>query len=109
MFGAPACLRMERMTGQLCVDVVVDVPASRIEHPFTYLAGAAQTSLGARVRVPFRGRTVGGWVVSEPKIVSDPSSFKSIDSIDGAGSALDPSFVRLADWMRRRYACSFRA
>jgi primosomal protein N' (replication factor Y) (superfamily II helicase) len=99
---------MERMNALTCVDVVVDVPASRIEHAFTYLAGETQTSLGARVRVPFRGRTVGGWIVSEPKIVSEASTLLAIDAVDREGVALDPSFVRLADWMRRRYACSFR-
>ncbi len=96
------------MTDATCVDVVVDVPASRLGSAFTYLTGGLTPSIGLRVRVPFGGRSVGGWVVSEATVAADPPSLKSIERADPEGASLDPSLVRLADWMHRRYACSFR-
>jgi len=95
------------MNDALCVDVVVDVPASRLGSAFTYRTGGVVPSIGAGVRVPFGGRSVRGWVVSEASSAPDPASLKAIERIDADG-ALDPSLVRLADWMYRRYACSFR-
>ena len=96
------------MTPAACVDVVVDVQASRLESPFTYLTGDVALRLGARVRVPFRGRTVAGWVVSDVKSAGGDASLKTIEGLDADGASLDPELVRLADWMHRRYACSFR-
>lgn len=91
-----------------CVDVVVDVPASRLADAFTYLVGESDGALGGRVRVPFGGRSVGGWIVSERRAASDPSSLKPIERDDDGRAGLDPSLVRLAGWLRRRYACSYR-
>lgn len=91
-----------------CVDVVVDVPAARLADAFTYLVGASSGGIGARVRVPFGGRSVGGWIVSERRPAADPSALRSIEHDDAEREALDPSLVHLAGWLRRRYACSFR-
>ena len=96
------------MTDPTCVDVVVDVPSSRLGSAFTYLTGGLTPSIGVHVRVPLGGRSVGGWVVSEAKVAPDPASLKSIERVDPEGTSLDPSLVRLAEWMHRRYACSFR-
>lgn len=116
MSAAPVGRGMERMIDttrvgtidMTCVDVVVDVPASRLESAFTYLTGGTAPELGARVRVPFGGRTVGGWVVSDRKTASATDSLKTIEVVETGDGALDPALVRLADWMRKRYACSFR-
>ncbi|HZW76352.1 MAG TPA: hypothetical protein VFF43_22555, partial [Caldimonas sp.] len=91
-----------------CVDVVVDVPAARLAEAFTYLVGGSEARLGARVRVPFGGRTVDGWIVSDRRAALDPDSLKPIESEDDEQRALDASLVRLAGWLHKRYACSYR-
>jgi primosomal protein N' (replication factor Y) len=91
-----------------CVDVVVDVPAARLAEAFTYLVGGSEARMGARVRVPFGGRSVGGWIVSERRAAVDPESLKPIESDEEERRSLDPSLVRIAGWLHRRYACSYR-
>ena len=91
-----------------CVDVVVDVPAARLAEAFTYLVGDSAAVLGGRVRVPFGGRTVGGWIVSDRRVATDPSALRPIEADDDARAPLEPSLVRLATWLHRRYACSYR-
>ncbi|HME81037.1 MAG TPA: primosomal protein N' [Candidatus Eremiobacteraceae bacterium] len=97
------------MSDVVCVDVVVDVPSSQVDRAYTYLAGAEPPALGARVRVPFGGRIVGGWVVSPPLAVPGGNGeLKAIASVDGTAAHFGPEAVRLAAWLRRRYACTFR-
>ena len=96
------------MNAGTAVDVVVDVATSRLESAFTYLTGGLTLALGDRVRVPFGGRSVGGWVVSERKVAADPAALKPVEALDAGGASLDPALVRLAQWMHVRYACSFR-
>lgn len=91
-----------------CVDVVVDVRAARLAEAFTYLVGSSSGTVGARVRVPFGGRSVGGWIVSERRPAVDAASLKSIEADDVERGSLDPAVVRLAAWLHRRYACSYR-
>jgi primosomal protein N' (replication factor Y) len=99
---------MEELTAPTCVDVVVDVGASRLEGAFTYLTGSLSPAIGARVRVSFGGRSVGGWVVSAPAIAANAMALRPIESVDDASEPLDAAAVRLARWMYRRYACTFR-
>lgn len=91
-----------------CVDVVVDVTASRLDAALTYLTGVAVPPIGARVRVPLGTRLVDGWVVSEPRTTSETQGLKPIDFIDETSAPLDPVAIALARWMHRRYACTFR-
>lgn len=101
-------IRVEELKAATCVDVVVDVAASRLEEAFTYLTGGYAPAIGARVHVSFGGRLVGGWVVSAPSISTKADALRPIESIDDAAEPLDPAAVRLARWMHRRYACTFR-
>jgi len=91
-----------------CVDVVVDVPTTRLDEPFTYVIGGVVPAIGSRVRVPLGGRTVTGWVISEPVGVPEDAALKSIDSVGEDAPRFDAAAVRLAAWLRRRYACTFR-
>ena len=69
------------------MDVVVDVPSSQVDRAYTYLAGADPPALGARVRVPFGGRIVGGWVVSPPLAVPGGNGeLKPIAAVDGTAA-----------------------
>ena len=96
------------MTSTRCVDVVVDVPTARLDGPFTYAIAGEPPRIGARVRVPFGGRDVGGWVVSEPITVPDGAALKPIQAIEEEPPRFDAEAVRLAAWLRRRYACTYR-
>jgi len=92
-----------------CVDVVVDVPSAQVDQAYTYLANGTPPPLGARVRVPFGGRLVSGWVVSGPLALPDgDGALKAIDSIENADAQFGAESVHLAAWLRRRYACTFR-
>ncbi|MBC5824638.1 MAG: primosomal protein N' [Candidatus Eremiobacteraeota bacterium] len=97
------------MSGQLAVDVVVDVSSARVDGFFTYLVGADDVpGPGARVRVPFNGRVVGGWVVGSARNADGLKGLKAVLELDPASTPLDASALALATWMRRRYACTFR-
>jgi primosomal protein N' (replication factor Y) len=96
------------MTEIRCVDVVVDVPTARLDGPFTYAVGGEAPHIGARVRVPLGGRKVYGWVISEPVIIPDGAALKPIESIEEEEPRFDVQAVRLAAWLRRRYACTYR-
>jgi primosomal protein N' (replication factor Y) len=92
-----------------CVDVVVDVPSAQVDQAYTYLADGAPPPLGARVRVPFGGRLVSGWVVSGPlRLPAGDGALKAIAAIENADAQFGAESVHLAAWLRRRYACTFR-
>jgi primosomal protein N' (replication factor Y) len=92
-----------------CVDVVVDVPSAHVDQAYTYLADGTPPPLGARVRVPFGGRLVSGWVVSGPlRLPEGDGALKPIASIENADAQFGAESVHLAAWLRRRYACTFR-
>jgi primosomal protein N' (replication factor Y) len=94
---------------RICVDVVVDVPSSQVDRAYTYLTDGHAPSLGAKVRVPFGGRIVGGWVISEPvHLPGEDGELKPIAAIEDPASQFGAEAVRLAAWLRRRYACTFR-
>ncbi|MBV8172452.1 MAG: primosomal protein N', partial [Candidatus Eremiobacteraeota bacterium] len=97
------------MSDVICVDVVVDVPSSQVDRAYTYRTTSDEPPLGARVRVPFGGRTVSGWVISPPKAIEGgDGQLKSIVAVEDAAQSFGPVAVRLAAWLRRRYACTFR-
>ncbi|MBV8081875.1 MAG: primosomal protein N' [Candidatus Eremiobacteraeota bacterium] len=97
------------MSEIVCVDVVVDVPSSQVDRAYTYRTDGEPPPLGSRVRVPFGGRTVGGWVVSPPLLVpGSDAALKPISAVEDAAARFGSEAVRLAAWLRRRYACTFR-
>ena len=97
------------MNERTCVDVVVDVPSAHVDQAYTYLADGTPPPLGARVRVPFGGRLVSGWVVSGALRLPDgDGALKPIAAIENADAQFGAESVHLAAWLRRRYACTFR-
>jgi primosomal protein N' (replication factor Y) (superfamily II helicase) len=87
---------------------VVDVATAHVDGPFTYTTGGSAPALGARVRVPFGGRLVGGWVVSDPAPAQPDASLKAIVDVEDESPRFDAEAVHLAAWLRGRYACTFR-
>jgi primosomal protein N' (replication factor Y) (superfamily II helicase) len=92
-----------------CVDVVVDVPSAQVDQAYTYLTDGTPPPLGSRVRVPFGGRLVSGWVVSGPlALPGRDGELKPIAAVENAEAQFGAESVHLAAWLRRRYACTFR-
>lgn len=91
-----------------CVDVVVDVPSAHVDGSFTYAVDENIPPLGARVRVPFGGRIVGGWVVSDPAPAQPGAPLKPIAGVEDETPRFGAEAVHLAAWLRTRYACTFR-
>ncbi len=90
------------------VDIVVDVAASRLEGAFSYRVDGTDPPIGARVRVPFANRIVGGWVVSDAYDGPETQMLKAVAGVEEDAPRIDPRLIRLAEWMYRRYACTFR-
>jgi len=89
------------------VDVVLDVPTSALNTPFTYAVGAQTPALGARVRVPLGKRFVAGWVVGVRTETGGLHDVKAIDEILQE-TAIPSEAIALAQWLSRRYACTLR-
>ncbi len=80
-------------------DVALPVPLDRV---FTYLAGEAQPSVGARVLVPFRNEKLAGVVVrlhDEPP----PVEAKPILSVLDEQPVLSPQLMELGQWIAQYY------
>ena len=95
----------------ISVDVVVDVPSADVDQAYTYRTNGVRPTLGTRVRVPFGGRLVSGWVVRTGATAAadaGASELKPIHGIESTTAQFGPDAVRLAMWLRRRYACTFR-
>ncbi|MDA1194767.1 MAG: primosomal protein N' [Planctomycetota bacterium] len=87
------------------VAVALDLPVDRL---FTYRVPAAQreqAEVGHRVRVPFRGRTLTGFVAAlehgEPEF-----SVKDVAEAPDDGATLTPDLLRLGAFIARYYGCS---
>ena len=89
------------------VDVVLDVPTSALNTPFTYAVGEETPALGARVRVPLGKRFVAGWVVGVRTETGGLHDVKAIDEILQE-TAIPSEAIALAQWLSRRYACTLR-
>ena len=98
--------RVEPLEAPL-VDVVVDVPSVQVDGAFTYATGGLRLEVGSRVRVPFGGRIVRGWVVGAAATRPD-ADIKTISEIESDTPGFNGATARLARWMRRRYASTFR-
>jgi primosomal protein N' (replication factor Y) (superfamily II helicase) len=98
--------------GTRLAEIAVDGP---VRGCFTYLSGdVGDLAPGARVEVPFGGRSLPGFFIRERTLDDlqkdgiDPSRLKAIlKRLDGeSGDALlTPPLLELAKWMARHYAC----
>ena len=88
-------------------DVALKLPLQRA---FTYaIAAGMPVAVGSRVRVPFRGKTMSGVVVSlrDDSGDVDPSKLRSIEKVlDDGTMALPPTLMQLAQRMVEDYGCS---
>jgi primosomal protein N' (replication factor Y) len=85
------------------------LPALPVDRPFTYLVPGPwrdRIAVGSRVVVPFRSRTVSGFVVG---FTDQTPAFeaKPIDRVVGEGPAVDSREFELAKWIAERYLCGW--
>lgn len=86
--------------------VVLNIP---LEKSFEYevpLAMREQICVGKLVRVPFGKREVNGCVVELKAQKSFPYQVKPIKAIISPDFVLEPSMLKLAQWLAQRYYCS---
>ena len=88
----------------MIAEVAFPIPVDKV---FTYLIPEglqSKVSIGTRVRVPFGGRDLIGWVVStagETKV----QKLKNVKEIIDTEPLISPSLFRLAQWMAGYYMC----
>jgi primosomal protein N' (replication factor Y) len=93
------------VAGPAFVDVALDLPLDRA---FTYRVPAGLAGLvrvGARVRVPFRGRVVSG-LVSAEREACDLEGVRDVTSVARGEDALPDDLLRLGAWISRYYGCA---
>ncbi|MGC5328742.1 primosomal protein N' [Brevibacillus sp. SYSU BS000544] len=100
----------------MIAQVIVDVPATRMNRPFDYLVPDYHVPLievGSRVVVPFGPRKLQGYVVGlqeevESDIFADedkPQKLKPILEVLDDLAPLTPELIQLASWMSKQYLC----
>ncbi len=84
---------------------------ARFDRPLTYLIPAAlDVTLGDTVRVPLGPREVFGFVVSEPRPLSESApALREIAALTQAPRAFDVAGLELAGWIAQTYLCSLGA
>ncbi len=87
------------------IGVALDLPMDRL---FTYRVWGderAQADVGHRVRVPFRGRTLTGFVAAREH---GTPAFKVLDITEAPddGATLTPDLITLGGFIARYYGCS---
>ena len=85
--------------------VRVRTEVAAVAKPFDYSVPAGwseKVHLGSRVRAPFHGRTVRGWVVEED--VGTPAGVSVLPLKSWLGWGPPPALIALADWAAWRWA-----
>ena len=94
----------------LYAEVIVDISAEELDHPFTYRIGdQVRDSIvrGSCVTVPFGPRRIDGYVVDiKNETDIDPSRIKDIISVSTGSETVESQLVQLAVWMSRYYGSS---
>ncbi len=96
------------MTSKPFAEVIVDISARKLDRVFYYsIPPEINVPLreGARVVVPFSGRTVEGYIVGFSD-VSEVSGIKYISEVLDPETWLPADLMALAGWMADRYMCS---
>jgi primosomal protein N' (replication factor Y) (superfamily II helicase) len=86
----------------MLVEVALPVPLQRT---FTYRITAAVAE-GTRVRVPFSGRRLIGWVVGATAAGREPASVRDVDAILEESPSVPPDLLRLCRWLSDYYLTS---
>lgn len=90
-------------------DVIIDISAEKLDHPFTYRIPdrlKSEISVGSAVRIPFgKGhRQVKGYVLGVTGQTELPQELiKEILSVDEKQMDIESQFIALAWWMKNRY------
>lgn len=95
------------MSEKVFAEVIVDVSNFNVDRPFHYRVPDCLQSLaelGMRVKVPFSGRKVEGYIVG---FVSSPEvdEVKDIEDLIDDVPLLTPDLVKLAEWISNEYIC----
>ena len=83
--------------GSSFVEVALPVPLRRL---FTYRIEGAPPRPGTRVRVPFRNRTLTGWVMGPG---TEVPRVRDVAAVLGPEHAVDEELLDLARWIARYY------
>ncbi len=83
--------------GSSFVEVALPVPLRRL---FTYRSEGAPPPPGTRVRVPFRNRTLTGWVMGPG---TEVPRVRDVAAVLGPEHAVDEELLDLARWIARYY------
>jgi len=90
-----------------CVEVVINLPASKLNTAYTYTVPeklCAEAALGKRVLVDFSGKRVEGYIVGEIK-EGEPAGIKPLIKVLDLEPVLNQSLLDLARWMAEYYLC----
>lgn len=95
------------MTEREFAEVIVDVPNFNVDKPFHYrVPDCLQTmvELGMRVKVPFSGRKVEGYIIG---FVPNPEvdEVREIEDVIDDVPLLTPDLLKVAEWMSNEYIC----
>ncbi|MEE3419988.1 MAG: primosomal protein N' [Lachnospiraceae bacterium] len=88
-------------------EVIVDIASDKLDKPFTYLVPEelrGQVKPGCRVKIPFRSRTIMGYVVGLAERTDlAPEIIRPIEGLVTGEETADSRLVALAAWMARTY------
>ncbi|HEX6694097.1 MAG TPA: primosomal protein N' [Longimicrobiales bacterium] len=84
----------------MLVDVALPLPVPRT---FTYLAPGERIAPGTRVRVPFSGRRLVGWVVGEATVPKDMSRLKQVERVLENEPSVPADLLALCRWIAEYY------
>ena len=91
-------------------EVCINVQASRLRHPFSYLVPTTYDFIapGWRVVVPFGSSDAEGFVVSIRQAIAsdDLQSLKSIREVPDDEAWFDAEMLSTAQWLSDYYVCS---
>ncbi len=82
------------------VEVALPVPVPRT---FTYEIDAAHARPGVRVRVPFAGRRLVGWVTGPGREGGPPREIRAVERVLDAEPVFDAAMLRLCRWIANYY------
>jgi primosomal protein N' (replication factor Y) (superfamily II helicase) len=82
------------------VDVALPVPVPRT---FTYSIDATGLTEGMRVRVPFAGRRLIGWITGFPDGSRLPDRVREVDRVLDREPSVTPELLRLCRWIASYY------
>jgi primosomal protein N' (replication factor Y) len=85
----------------MLVEVALPIPLPRT---FTYRAAGSTIAPGTRVRVPFSGRKLVGWVVGEaPADSTDPTRLKDVEKVLETEPSVPADLLALCRWISDYY------